>query len=106
MNVESTKQPPHQNAVDAIVIGVRPETPLSGAAREVDLATSGLISRLIEHEEIDTECRAITTILGPPGVVARQVVVVGLGTAPLDSDTSLHYQLAGLAAKHLAAKPP
>ncbi|MEK6247306.1 MAG: leucyl aminopeptidase, partial [Planctomycetales bacterium] len=76
----------------------------AGAAAEVDQASEGLISRLLESDEIETDLLSVTPLLAAPGVAASQVVCVGLGPrAKLDAGAA--YRAAAAVAKRLASKP-
>ena len=64
---------------DVVVIGVFEAQTLSGAAREIDLATKGLVTRVIKAG--DMAGRAGTTLFLPEitGIGASRVLLVGLG---------------------------
>ena len=64
---------------DVVVIGVFEAQTLSGAAREMDLATKGLVTRVIKAG--DMAGRAGTTLFLPEitGIGASRVLLVGLG---------------------------
>ena len=91
---------------DAVVVAVSADAGLTGPAADLDKATDGLISRLVESKEITAKKCEITPILGAAGARARQLVVVGLGKADraggLDADVA--FRAAATAARHLAAK--
>ncbi|KNH04680.1 Cytosol aminopeptidase PepA [Candidatus Burkholderia brachyanthoides] len=64
---------------DGIVLGVFEAQTLTGAARDMDVATKGLISRVVKAG--DMSGRAGTTLLVPEvtGIGASRVLLVGLG---------------------------
>ncbi len=64
---------------DVIVLGVFEAQTLTGAARDMDVATKGLISRVVKAG--DMSGRAGTTLLVPEvtGIGASRVLLVGLG---------------------------
>ena len=64
---------------DALVVGVMRGQALSGSARLVNERTGGLLTRLIETEEIKGDLGECKTLYGPAQMAVRQVVVVGLG---------------------------
>jgi leucyl aminopeptidase len=65
---------------ECLVIGVMEDTPLSGAAAEVDLASDGTINRLIQSGDIDPDKYLTTLLHAVPGIRAKRVLVVGCGT--------------------------
>lgn len=103
MNVRSTHQPPSTINADAVVVSVFDGEPFAGAAAEIDLATGGILTRLLERKELAAKSNSLTTLLAPAGVQAGQVVVVGLGRREKFGRGSA-FRAAGAAAKHLAAK--
>ncbi len=103
MPVSATSVSVTQLEADAVVVAVYADSPPAGAAAELDKATGGLLSRLIERKEISGKKNEITTILGPAGVKAHTAVVVGLG--PKDSfDRGVAFRAAATASKSLAGK--
>lgn len=103
MEVTSTKQSVTEVAAEAVVIGVLKGQPLSGAAAAVDAAAGGLLTKLIENEELSTAAASLTPLLGVTGVAAGQVVCVGLGEKD-KLDASVAFRAAGAASRQLAAK--
>src|SRR5205085_1008535 len=92
-----------QLEADAVVAGIYADSSPAGAAAELDRATGGLLSRLVERKEVTGKKNEITTILGPAGIKAHTAVVVGLG--PKDAfDRGAAFRAASAAAKHVAAK--
>ena len=88
---------------DALVIGIHAESPASGPAAEFDRTSSGLFTKLLEAKEITGKKCEVTTLLAPPGVQARLVLVVGLGSRDKFSQ-GMAFRAASAAAKALAAK--
>ena len=76
---------------------------LTAEAQEVDAATGGLLTRLVQREEISGKSGKVTTLLAPPGVRAGQVVVVGLGEREKFGRGEA-FRAAAAAAKKLAEK--
>lgn len=103
MPVSATSVSVTQLEADAVVVGIYADSSPAGAAAELDKATGGLLTRLIERKEITGKKNEITTILGPAGVKAHTAVVVGLG--PKDTfDRGVAFRAAATASKHLAGK--
>lgn len=102
MHVQLTTEKCHEIDADVIVIGVEADQDLEGAAADFDQATDGLLTTLIESQEITGAANSLTTIYEPPGVNADIAVVVGLGDNL--EDPALSFKAAGSAAKQIAAK--
>ena len=104
MNIKPVSgQSPLDISADAIVIGVCKDHPLPSATEAVDQASGGMISRLMESEEIDTNPNSVKTLYGIAGVSADVVFVVGLGN-PTEAKSHLSFQAASSAARELACK--
>src|SRR5437764_5296442 len=93
-----------QTDADAIVVGLFGNSPPSGSAAEVDRATGGLIGRLIEAKEFSGKSYEMLPLIAPPGIAARQVLVVGLGEEAR-FDAAAAFRCASAAARQLSAKP-
>ncbi len=103
MNVSICKSPLDQTAADAIVVGLFVDEKLAGAAADADRATDGLLTKLIEREEITGNKFELTTLLAPPGIAAEQLLVLGLGERK-KFNAGVAYRTSAAAAKHLAGK--
>jgi leucyl aminopeptidase len=103
MQVVASTSPALELNADAIVIGIWKDEPLSGAAKAVDEAADGLITRMVELEELSSSTCSVSVLLGVAGVAAPVVAVVGLG-AREGAHKSLSFRAAGAAAKTLASK--
>ena len=68
--------------VDAacVLVGVYEHGMLTSAAARVDSATGGLIKRQVESGDISGKAGSTTLLFAPAGVVAKRVLVVGLGS--------------------------
>ncbi|HEY1589738.1 MAG TPA: M17 family peptidase N-terminal domain-containing protein, partial [Rhodanobacter sp.] len=68
--------------VDAacVLVGVYEHGMLTSAAARVDSATGGLIKRQVESGDISGKAGSTTVLFAPAGVIARRVLVVGLGS--------------------------
>jgi leucyl aminopeptidase len=103
MKISVTNDSAAKVQADAVVIGHFQDSALSTAAAEIDEATGGALSRLVESEEITGKRGKLTTLLAPSGVATERVVVVGLGKQKqLDQGVAL--RAASGAAKSLAVK--
>jgi len=108
MKISQIKSPVAQAAIDAIVVGVfsdeRPgDSKAAKAAADIDRATSGLLTKLVERQEITGKKYELTTLLAPPGIAAGQILMVGLGERE-KFDAGAAFRAAGTAAKQLAGK--
>jgi len=103
MKVSGTRESARTLAVPALVIGCYAEGVLTPAAIEVDQATGGVLTKLVESKEVTGKANELTTILVPSGVAAGQVVVVGLGERG-KLDRGVAFRAAAAAAKHVAGK--
>lgn len=72
---------PHKVATPCLVIGIIEDAPLAGAAAQVDEASGGSISRLIESGDIDGNRGSKTMLHGLGGVTAERILVIGFGAA-------------------------
>ena len=103
MPVTTTREPLHQIAAEALVLGIHAEAPLSGPASEFDRAGAGLLSRLIESKEVSSKKGDLTTLLAPPGVKAAVAIIAGLGSKE-SLDRGVAFKAAAAASKALAGK--
>ena len=78
--------------------------PLAGAAAEVDAASEGRLTKLLEAKELTGKRCEVTVLFALPGVAASQVLVVGLGERDR-FDRQAAFRTAGAAARRLADKP-
>ena len=104
MQVKTTQTSPVTSGASAVVIGVSSDQPLGDAAKAIDDACDGRITKLIESGEISTESCSTTCLYALPGVTSELVVVVGMGD-PAENDSGVAWKAAGAAAKTLAKKP-
>ncbi len=106
IKIRSIKTSVTETEADAVVVGLSADSAPAGPAAEVDKATDGLISRIVESKEFTGKICEIMPIWGAAGVNAPQVLVVGLGDAGaaggLKSDVA--FRAAAAASRHLAAK--
>jgi leucyl aminopeptidase len=103
MNVSLCKSAIAQCVADAVVVGLFTNEKLSGPPAEADRAADGLLTKLIERQEITGKKFELTALLAPPGIAAGQLLVVGLGDRE-KFNSGVAYRAAAAAAKQLAGK--
>ncbi len=103
MKITATDVKVTEIEADAVVVGVDSQDGLTTEAQQVDAATGGLLTRLLQREEISGKAGKITTLLAPEGVRAGQVVVIGLGEREKFGRGEA-FRAAAAAAKKLAEK--
>ncbi len=62
-----------------ILVGVYEQGVLTSAAARVDSAANGVIKRQVESGDISGKAGSSTLLFAPAGIIARRVLVVGLG---------------------------
>jgi leucyl aminopeptidase len=102
MQISTTEQSVLQSDADAVVVGVFADTGMGVAAAEIDQA-GGLISRLVQSQEITGKAYELTPLWGVSGVAAQQVLVIGMGKRAA-FDRGMALRTAAAAARQLAAK--
>ncbi|HEY2413836.1 MAG TPA: leucyl aminopeptidase [Pirellulaceae bacterium] len=103
MGFSKTTDSPATIVADAVVVGLFADSPPAGAAEQLNRATGGLITRLIEAKELTGKKSEATMLLAPPGLKAPVVLVVGLGNKD-GIDRGVAFRAASAAAKSLASK--
>jgi leucyl aminopeptidase len=103
MKITATDASVTQIEADAVVVGVDAQGALTREAQEVDAATEGLLTRLVNRKVISGKAGSATALLGPRGVRADQVLVVGLGDRE-KFGCGEAFRTAATAAKKLAEK--
>ncbi len=103
MKIESTSSPITEIEACAVAVGIWKDKPLNGAAKQLDDATHGVLSSMIEQEEISSARFTATKLLGLSGVKAPIVLVVGLGD-PEDVPASFSNRVGGTVSKSLATQ--
>ncbi|MCC7085117.1 MAG: leucyl aminopeptidase [Pirellulales bacterium] len=103
MNVSICKTALPQCVSDAAVVGLFAGEQPAGPAAEADRATDGLLSKLIQRQEITGKKFELTPLLAPPGIATEQLLVVGLGEQA-KFDAGVAFRAAAVAAKQLAGK--
>ena len=103
MNINPTQTPITDFDGDAVVVAVWSDEPLAGQALQVDQAAGGLLSKMIELQEVSTDRCTATTVHGPTGLTAPILIVVGLGARD-EAPSGLARRAAGAASKLAAGK--
>ena len=103
MKIKLTNESIVEIDADAIAVGIWKDVPLDGPAKQLDEATGGVISRMIELEEISADRLQTTKILAPAGIEAPIVIVVGQGDAD-DVDATFSSRIGGVITKTLGGK--
>ncbi len=103
MKITRTDENAHEIQCDVVVIGVGKDQPLTGQAQQVDRASDGLLTRLVNSGDIATGLYKVTSLPGVPGLAAGSLCVVGLGEAE-KADSTSSFRVAAAAAKALAER--
>ena len=103
MKITPTDTDVTQIDAEAVAVAVYANSPCSGPAAEVDKATEGVLTRLIEVKEITGKQYEMVPLLAPRGVATTQVLIVGLG--PRDQfDRGAAFRASAAASRRLAGK--
>jgi leucyl aminopeptidase len=94
---------PSRAQADWLAVGVWAEEPLSGPAQDVDGATSGLLTRLREAGDLTGKQLERVPVLGPTGIAARRLLLVGLGKRTEATRATVH-DAAAAAARFITDK--
>lgn len=103
MRIAPTNDAVTKVKADAVVVGLFAGERPTGAAGEVDQASGGLITRLIDAKEISGKAGEVLVLHAPQGIASPVLVIVGLGKQS-EFDCSAMFRAAGAAAKQLAGK--
>ncbi len=103
MNIQTTTVSATEIEADVVAIGIWKDEPLDGPAKEIDDAAGGVLSRMIELEEVSAERFSTSVLHGPAGVKAPLVLVVGLGSKD-DVDETFSYRVGGVVSKTVGSK--
>lgn len=88
---------------DCLVVGLDNNWAKSAEIAKLNEATNGLLSRLIETEEISIKPLKVTQIVAPAGLSVKLLLTVGLGS-PEDRDPNVYSRAAAAALKVIASK--
>jgi leucyl aminopeptidase len=103
MNIDATNSPLAELEADAIVVPLAANDLTLGPITDVDRATGGLITRLVERKELAGKRYELVPLFSPPGIQAGQVLIVGLGEHK-SLDTMTVYRASAAATRHLACQ--
>lgn len=81
MEFFTTTAKPSRRAVDCVIVGVYTRNRLGKGAEDIDSASRGQIVKLLKSGDISAEPGSVTLLRDLPGVTARRVAVVGLGSS-------------------------
>lgn len=88
---------------DCLVLGLHDDWQTSPEVRRLNESTGGLISKLMENEEVSTKPLKITQVLLPSGIPTKLLVLVGLGAREI-SPSCTFYRSAAAALKSISVK--
>jgi leucyl aminopeptidase len=91
-------------SADWLLVGIWEKGPLDGSAGELDAKLSRLLSTLQEQGDLTGKAKELTPIYQCPGLKAKRLLLVGLGTREKADYASLLSACAA-AAKSLTTKP-
>ena len=70
---------PEKLACDCVIVGVYESRKLSDAAQAIDAASSGYISNILKHGDMEGKLESTLMLHSLPGVQSNRVLLVGLG---------------------------
>ena len=103
MRVLATSGPLADLEVDALVLGIWQDEAFTEEVTQLDTATGGALTRLLESGEFAGKSSELSTLPVPAGLQAGQLVVLGLGPRT-ECDRRVIGQATGTAAHRLAGK--
>ncbi len=103
MDVQTTTAALATLDADAIVVPLFADKTSLGPIADVDHASAGLITRLLERKELTGKKYELVPLFSPPGLKAGQVLIVGLGERE-KIDAMTIYRASAAASRHLAGK--
>ena len=102
VSLETTSAAPAEVKAGVLVVGAFADGALPAPASELDSASKGRLSALIERGDLESKAGATVLLHDPPGVAAQRVLVVSLGPREEFDDKAFRKALGG-AAKTLAS---
>ncbi len=81
LSIAATTARAHEVDADLVVVGLYEDKSLTAAAAELDRATGGLVTRLIESGDLSGKAGKVGKLVGLAGPKASRALVVGLGEA-------------------------
>tara|TARA_R110002095_G_scaffold135682_3_gene117646 strand:- start:1209 stop:2708 length:1500 start_codon:yes stop_codon:yes gene_type:complete len=103
MGTQFTNESISSLSADWLVIGLIESAPLTPAVAKLDESLSGLITRLIAHEDFTGKLAATSSLLGLTEIKTPRILLVGLGSAATLSLASLEKAMM-TAARTISAK--
>ena len=79
MDFSVTREPTHQLKTGTLVLGISEDLTLCPIGQQLDQASSGSLSRLLEGGDIQGKAGQTLLLQSLPGVTAQRVLLVGLG---------------------------
>lgn len=104
MHLSLQTTPLHEIEADWLVVGVWEKDALSSSLSQLDAKLGGTIARLREQGDIAGKVKELTPIYQPTGIVAKRLLVVGLGAREKADFASILGAYAATA-KSLSSKP-
>ncbi|TDQ36161.1 leucyl aminopeptidase [Thiopseudomonas denitrificans] len=89
MDFSVTLEPVQQLETGTLVLGIGEDLALSPAGRQLDQASAGALTRLLESGDIQGKAGQILLVQGLTGAAARRILLVGLGKEPQLADRHL-----------------
>jgi leucyl aminopeptidase len=86
---------------DILIVGIPENWKTAPVVAEIDRASSGLISKLLDSGEVSTKPCKLTSVVAPLGLPVKQFVFVGLG-AETEWNATTAYRAAASASKSAA----
>jgi len=77
ISVKTTTAPTHRS--DCLVVGVFERRKLSGAALNLDSASSGYLSKVLQHGDMDGKLEQTLLLHSVSGVAAQRILLIGCG---------------------------
>src|SRR5699024_1902649 len=89
MDFSVTLEPVQQLETGTLVLGIGEDLALSPAGRQLDQASAGALTRLLESGDIQGKAGQTLLVQGLTGAAARRILLVGLGKEPQLADRHL-----------------
>ncbi len=89
MHFSVTLEPVQQLETGTLVLGIGEDLALSPAGRQLDQASTGALTRLLESGDIQGKAGQTLLVQGLAGAAARRILLVGLGKEPQLADRHL-----------------
>ncbi len=89
MDFSVTLEPVQQLETGTLVLGIGEDLALSPAGRQLDQASTGALTRLLESGDIQGKAGQTLLVQGLAGAAARRILLVGLGKEPQLADRHL-----------------